>query len=136
MTKRVPALILSFALTAISAAAANAATPIDGKWTNPKRSVVIHVAPCGPAWCGRVVSANAKAVADARNGGTPELIGKYLLSDFKPDGKGGWKGKVFLPKQNMTATGTIVLAGPNTIVVKGCAVAGLICRDQRWTRVD
>lgn len=135
MTKIAYALILSTALVAAPAGAAGAA-PIDGKWTNPKHSVVIDMKPCGPAWCGKVVSASAEARADARDGGTPELIGKHLLHDFKPDGKGGWTGRVFLPKRNMTATGTIRMAGPNTIVVKGCAIAGLICKDQRWTRVD
>ena len=133
MRKIVPLLILS---TALAAAPANAAHPLDGKWTNPKRSVVIDMSPCGNAMCGKVVSASAEAKADAREGGTPNLVGKNLLSGFTPDGNGGWKGKVFLPKRNMNATGTIRLNGANAIVVKGCAVAGLICRDQRWTRVD
>lgn len=133
MSKIVPALILSLAL---AAAPAHAATPIDGKWTNPKRSVVIDMSPCGPSWCGKVVSASANARADAREGGTPDLVGRNLLSGFKPDGKGGWTGRVFLPKRNMHATGTIRMAGPNAIVVKGCAIAGLICKDQRWTRVN
>lgn len=136
MSKKIPTLILSLILAAAPTAAASAATPIEGKWTNPKRSVVIHMSPCGDAICGKVISANAKAKADAANGGTPDLIGKNLLSGFKPNGKGGWTGRVFLPKQNMHATGTIQIESANAIVVKGCAIAGLICRDQRWTRVD
>ena len=121
-------------ILALSTAAA-AKSPIEGKWINPKGSVVIQMAPCGPALCGKVVSANAEARADAREGGTPNLIGQNLLSGFRPDGKGGWTGRVFLPKRNMHATGTIRAVGANQISVKGCALAGMICKEQRWRRV-
>ena len=128
-------LAFAAALTLAVPTVAGAAAPIAGKWTNPKGSVVIQMAPCGPAWCGRVVSATAKARADAREGGTGDLIGKNLLSGFKPDGKGGWSGRVFLPKRNMHATGTIRAVGGDALSVKGCALAGVICKEQRWRRV-
>jgi uncharacterized protein (DUF2147 family) len=128
-------LVFSASLALAIPMTAQAAAPIAGKWTNPKGSVVIQMAPCGGAWCGRVVSANAKARADARSGGTGNLIGRNLLSGFKPDGKGGWSGRVFLPKRNMHATGTIRAVGGNALSVKGCALAGVICKEQRWRRV-
>ena len=56
-----------------SPAAAQAA--IEGHWTNPKRSVIVSVAPCGDAYVRNVVKAVAKAKANARKGGTPHLIG-------------------------------------------------------------
>lgn len=127
-------LIVALGIASIPAAATEPSL-LDGRWTNPKRTVVIDMSPCGTAWCGRVVSASEKARADARNGGTPDLVGKNLLSGFKPNGKGGWTGRVFLPKQNMSATGTIRAEGRNTLLVKGCALMGLVCKEQRWTRV-
>ena len=121
---------------ALSAAAmAQPVAPIEGQWTNPKGSVVIEVAKCGAVYCGKVVKASPQAKADARQGGTPNLVGTNLLSGLKPDGKGGWVGRVFLPKRNMHATGTIRAVGGNQMSVKGCAIAGLVCKEQRWTRV-
>lgn len=129
------AALLSLVASA-SAATAPVAHPLEGRWTNPKKSVVLHMAPCGPAYCGKVAWASEKARTDASNGGTPNLIGTELISDFVPDGRGGWKGRIFLPKQNIRAGGTIRLVGRDTLMVKGCALAGLICKEQSWQRID
>ena len=122
------------ALTAAATALAAAPASIDGRWSNPKDSVVVDIGRCGAAWCGTIIRATAKARADAREGGTTNLIGTRLMSGFVPD-DGAYKGRVFLPKRNMHAGGTIRLVGPDTLSVKGCAIAGLLCREQRWHRV-
>ena len=126
-----------FALLAASLlpAPALAQASVEGRWTNPKRSVVIEVARCGPAWCGTVVEASAKAQANARRGGTQNLIGTRILSGARPVGNGVFKGKGFVPKRNIYAPATIRQRGPNVMEVKGCALAGLLCKEQRWTRV-
>lgn len=121
----------------LSLASAASAVPIEGRWQNPKDSVIIDVAPCGAgALCGKVSWASPKAKADARKGGTQRLVGTRLLTGLKPDGEGGWKGRVYLPKRNMRANAIIRTAGADTMVVKGCLVGGMICREQRWTRVS
>ena len=118
-------------------ASAASAVPIEGRWQNPKDSVIIDVAPCGGGtWCGKVSWASPKAKAAARKGGTRSLVGKRLLTGLRPDGKGGWKGRVYLPKRNMHAGASIRSAGNNALLVKGCAIAGMICKQQRWTRVN
>lgn len=125
----------SVALLSLSTAA-SAAAPIEGRWQNPKDSVIVDVAPCGNAWCGRVTWANPKAKRSAAKGGTTSLVGTRLMSGFVPDGKGGWKGRIFLPKQNIHAGGTVRLAGNNALVVKGCILQGLMCKSQTWTRIN
>ena len=120
----------------LSLASAAHAAPIEGRWKNPKNSVVVEVARCGNAYCGEVTKATAKSKADARQGGTKNLVGTRLMSGFIPDGKGGFKGKVLLPKRGIHATGTIRQAGNDTMLVKGCALAGMVCKEQRWTRVN
>ncbi len=45
--------LLTLAALAVPTAA-SAAAPFEGRWANPKRSVIIEVAPCGPAYCGGV----------------------------------------------------------------------------------
>ena len=128
-------LFLAFALLFLAAVPASAQASVEGRWTNPKRSVVIEVARCGPAWCGTVVAASAQAKANARKGGTENLIGTRILSGARPVGPNVYKGRGFVPRRNVHAPATIRQTSPNTMVVEGCALAGLLCKEQRWTRV-
>lgn len=115
---------------------AQAAAPIEGKWKNPKGSVIIDVVPCGSAtWCGRVAWASPKARADARKGGTATLVGTSLLTGLKATGPGSYRGRVLLPKRDMHATANVRLASANSLSVRGCVIAGMLCKEQRWTRV-
>jgi uncharacterized protein (DUF2147 family) len=129
-------ILVPLALAALGLAApalANAQPSLEGRWTNPKRSVVIDVDRCGGgAYCGKVVWASAKAKAKEHIDGP--LVGAQLMSGFRPDGRGGYRGRVLEPKRNMRASATIQPVGRNTIVVKGCAIAGLLCKEQRWIR--
>ncbi len=121
---------LALAMISVPAAAATPA-PIEGRWSNPKDSVIVKVARCGANYCGRVAWASAKAKAKA---GKP-LVGSQLMSGFRPDGRGGYKGRVFLPRHNVYAPATIRSLGPDTLSVKGCALSGVMCKEQRWSRV-
>ena len=56
------------------------------------------------------------------------------MSDFRPRGDGTWKGRAFDPKRNIRASATIRMIGQSTLVVKGC-LAGVICKEQRWSRI-
>ena len=133
--KQLFASLAALSLVALSSAA-SASAPFEGRWTNPKRSVIIEVAPCGDAHCGTVVWATDKAKANARKGGTENLIGTRLITGVRRTGNGTYKGRGFVPKRNMSAAATIRQAGPNVMIVEGCALAGLICKEQRWTRVN
>ena len=126
---------LLLAATAIPAGA-SAKAPLEGQWRNPKGSVTVRVAPCGDAWCGTVIDASGKAKATARKGGTPRLIGTRILSGVRPSGGGAYKGRAFDPKRNLHAPATIRLLGPSTLVVKGCVLRGIICKEQRWKKVS
>jgi uncharacterized protein (DUF2147 family) len=126
---------LGFALLFLAAVPASALASVEGRWTNPKRSVVIEVARCGQAWCATVVAASAKAKRNAAKGGTENLIGTRILTGARPVGKGVYKGRGFIPKRNIYAPATIRQRGPNVMEVEGCALAGLLCKEQRWTRV-
>ncbi len=117
------------------AAAANAAAPIEGNWINPKHNVTVRIAPCGPAWCGRVISATDHARQKAAAAGTVRLIGTDLMTDLRSTGDGGWTGTMFVPDQNVRAEGRLRLIGPRTLQVEGCAMSGMLCKSQQWTRV-
>lgn len=116
-------------------AASFAAAPLEGRWANPKRSVVVQVEQCGNAYCGTVIRASDKAKANARKGGTQNLVGTRILSGLKPAGNNRYKGKVFVPKRNIFAAATVRQVGANVMEVEGCVVGGLLCDEQRWIRV-
>ena len=111
-------------------AGASAQPPLEGRWANPHHTVIVHVARCGEAYCGTVSWASAKNRAA---GTTP---GTRVLSDLRPAGDGIYKGSAYEPKRDMSGSATVRQLGPNVMMVKGCAVLGLICKEQRWTRVS
>jgi uncharacterized protein (DUF2147 family) len=129
--------VMTLALAAAMPAIAVAQAPLEGHWKNPKGSVIVHLGPCGRTLCGTVVNASDHAKETARNGGTPNLIGTRILSGLKPAGDGVYRGQVFDPKRNIRAPATVTLDGPDALVVRGCAIAGmLLCKEQRWIRVS
>ena len=134
MKQILPTLSLCAALVALPTQAL-AKAPLEGRWKNPKGSVVVRVAACGEAFCGTVVDATAKAKTTARKGGTRTLIGTRILSDVRPQGDGTYRGHAFDPKRNIHAPATIRMQGGGTLVIRGCVLRGLICKEQRWTRV-
>jgi uncharacterized protein (DUF2147 family) len=129
-------IIITIAAMALAAAPASAsAQAIEGQWTNYKKNVVVQVERCGAAYCGRVVQASAKAREKARKGGTPNLVGTQILTGLKPIGDGRFRGRAFVPKRNIHATATVRQISDNVMQVQGCVVAGLLCDNEKWTRV-
>lgn len=122
-----PALVLLAATVPVGASAEAA---LEGKWANPKHSVIVNVARCGDAYCGTVSWASAK---NREKGTTP---GTRVLSNLKPLGDGVYRGRAYEPKRKISGSATVRQDGPNVMVVKGCAVMGLLCKEQRWTRVS
>jgi uncharacterized protein (DUF2147 family) len=111
-------------------AMATAETSLEGKWANPHHSVIVHVARCGTALCGTVSWANA----NNRQKGVD--LGTRVLTDLRPAGDGVYRGRAYDPKHDMGGSATVRQAGPNVMIVKGCAMWGLVCKEQRWTRVS
>jgi uncharacterized protein (DUF2147 family) len=117
-------------LLAAAVPATATAQALEGRWTNPKRSVIVSVARCGEAYCGTVSWASAR---NKEKGTTP---GTRVLSNLRPAGDGSYTGKAFDPKRDVHGSATVRQLGPDVMIVKGCAVWGLICKEQRWTRVS
>ena len=118
------------------ALAAQAAAPaIEGRWANPKRSVVIVIAPCAERLCGTVEWASDKAREDARRG-TAELLGSQLLTELQPRAGGRWQGKLFVPDKKVRVTAKLELVGSDQLKVSGCALGKSLCKTQLWTRAD
>ena len=126
-------ILMKLALIAVAAAVpftASAQTPLEGHWKNPKGSVVVRVASCGDAFCGTVSWASAK------NRGKGVGPGTQVLRDLRPLGGGVYKGKAYEPKRGISGSATVRQVAPDVMVVKGCVLSGIICKEQRWTRVS
>jgi uncharacterized protein (DUF2147 family) len=127
------ATLLSAAL--LAAQPATTATLL-GSWANEAGTVTVLISPCGEnAVCGTVVSASDKAKADAKRGGTPNLIGTELLHGFTGSGSGRWKGSIFVPDIRRRSKAEIIQLDENRMRVRGCAVVRVLCKSQVWTRV-
>ena len=120
----------SLVLLALAVPAGAAAQTLEGKWANPKRSVIVRVDKCGNAWCGNVSWANQH---NRDKGMTP---GTRVLSNLRPVGDGIYKGSAFDPKRDMGGSATVRQVGPDVMMVKGCALLNLVCKEHRWTRVS
>ncbi|MDR7229824.1 uncharacterized protein (DUF2147 family) [Caulobacter sp. BE264] len=107
-----------------------------GVWRNPKNTVHLEIKNCGPATCGVVVWASAKAEADARKAGADTLIGKQLLREFEAQDNGSLKGRVWVPTLRITLVGTADVLDAKTMRAKGCVIGNLLCKSQVWTRLD
>jgi uncharacterized protein (DUF2147 family) len=119
---------LIFAVCAMPAAA-SAHSTLEGRWVNPHHTVIVNVARCGSAYCGIVSWATTK---NQERGTTP---GTRVLTDLRPAGDGTYRGSAYEPKRNMHGSATVRQEGPDVMVVTGCAILGLVCKEQRWTRV-
>ena len=108
---------------------------LDGVWSNPRNTVHVRYEPCGGgAICGTVVWASDKAIADARRGGTQNLVGTRIFRNLYRSGPNSWKGKVFVPDINRTFSGSVTVEG-DTMIGRGCLLLGIGCKSQTWHRI-
>ena len=121
-------------LLALTAAQSSPAAAIEGRWKNPSGTAIIAIAPCGSAYCGKVVWASARGQREvARN--APNVVGTTVLSGLK-QARGRWTGSLYIPDDNIHVSARLEPVGNDRLKLTGCAFMGLICRTQVWTRAD
>jgi uncharacterized protein (DUF2147 family) len=64
------------------------------------------------------------------------LIGVPIVLSMKPNGDKKWSGQVYNAEDGKTYSGNIIEQGPNALKLEGCALGGLICKAQTWTRAN
>lgn len=107
---------------------------IEGLWKNPIGSAIIAIGPCGHALCGKVVWASQRGRREAAKGAA-NVVGTTVLTDLvRSDGR--WTGTLFVPDDDIHVSARLQLIGARELKLTGCALAGLFCRTQIWTRAD
>lgn len=117
-----------------------------GRWLTKDGNATVTIARCSDALCGTIVAlkepndpATGRPKTDSNNPdaakrGRP-LIGVPIVFAMRPSGTPEkWDGQVYNAEDGKTYTGSIALTGANTLDLKGCALGGLICKTQTWTR--
>jgi uncharacterized protein (DUF2147 family) len=125
---------IASALITLAAEQEPARAPIEGFWKNPIGSAIIAIAPCGTRLCGKVAWASARGRREASKG-APDVVGTTVLTGVKHSGD-RWTGILFIPDDDVHVSARLQTVGNRQLKVTGCAVAGLFCRSQVWTRVD
>ena len=118
-----------------------------GTWLTEGGKSRVRVADCGGALCGTIVwlkepndpetgkPKTDKNNADAGKRSRP-LIGVPIVISMKPNGSNKWSGQVYNAEDGKTYSGNIVMQGANALKLEGCALGGLICKGQTWTRAN
>lgn len=123
------------AIMALAAAQSPATAEIEGFWRNPIGSAIIRVEPCGRAFCGKVVWASERGKHEV-SATTSRIVGTTVLTEVKSVGGNRWAGQLFIPDDNVRVSAKLQLIGNRKLKLTGCAVLGLFCRSQIWTRTD
>ena len=124
----------SIALLVACAADAQAPAPIEGYWKNPIGSAIIAIGPCGDALCGRVAWASARGQREvSRN--SPNVVGTTVLTGLRLK-QNRWTGTLYIPDDDIHVFAKLELVGDRKLKLTGCAIVGLLCRTQIWTRAD
>jgi len=143
-TLRAPAIALL--LFALCGGVPAFAAPL-GTWLTENGRSRIKIENCGGALCGNIVWLKEpndpetgkpkldKNNADAGRRSRP-LIGTPIVISMKPNGPGKWSGQVYNAEDGKTYSGNIQELGPTSLKLEGCALGGLVCKGQTWTRAN
>jgi len=94
-----------------------------GVWMSEKKEGKIRVEDCNGNLCGYSV--------DAKTGAN----GAQVLINMKPKGD-KWVGRIRDTRSGSNYDSTITLRGSDKLKVQGCALGGMFCGGETWTRVE
>jgi uncharacterized protein (DUF2147 family) len=143
-----PAVVLAtIALGLIAAMPARAADPF-GTWFTGDKKGKVKIVNCGGSLCGTLVwlqepndpetnkPKTDKNNTDASKKSRP-LLGVPIVLSMKPSNTPDqWDGQVYNAEDGNTYSGSFTMTSPNSAVLKGCVLGGLICKAQTWTRTN
>jgi uncharacterized protein (DUF2147 family) len=136
----------AFAMLCLVATQALAGDP-RGHWLTENSRAKVTIISCGGALCGNIVAlkepndpATGKPRTDKYNPDAAKrarpVIGVQIVIDMKPDTAERWKGEVYNVEDGKTYSGSITLVNATMLNLQGCALGGLICKTQTWTRTN
>lgn len=125
-----------------TAAPAQAADAIAGRWVTQEKDAVVAIKRCGKSLCGTlekflVLPKGGKDQRDVNNADPAKrerrLLGLTILTSLTPDND-VWRGEIYDPKSGRTYTSEVRRKGAGVLEVKGCF--GPLCRTQEWKKAS
>jgi uncharacterized protein (DUF2147 family) len=119
-----------------------------GAWMTENGRARVAIVSCGSALCGSIVAlkepidpATGQPRTDRNNPDVAKrmrpMIGVQIVINMKPGTTADtWTGQVYNAEDGNTYAGSIKLMNATTLTLQGCALGGLICRNQTWTRTN
>ena len=106
-----------------AATAAPSNSPL-GLWLTEEKEGKVRIEQCGANLCGYSVDTKSNQ------------NGEQVLINMKPGKDAKWSGRIFDPNSGSTYDSTIAMRGSDSLRVQGCALGGMFCGGQTWTRVN
>jgi uncharacterized protein (DUF2147 family) len=145
---RTTAIIAGIGLTAVSGDDRARAADSTGTWRTEGGKATVRIGKCGgDALCGTIVAlqeqndpASGRPKTDKKNVYASKrsrpVVGVPIVLGMKPSGADKWSGKVYNAEDGKTYSGHLTLTGPYSLKLEGCALGGMICRAQTWTKAN
>jgi uncharacterized protein (DUF2147 family) len=95
-----------------------------GLWLTEEKEGKVRIEQCGINLCGYSVDTKS------------DQNGEQVLINMKPGKDSNWSGRILDPNTGSTYDSTIALKGPDTLRVQGCALGGMFCGGQTWSRLN
>jgi uncharacterized protein (DUF2147 family) len=118
-----PAPVQKQAAAAPTATAQPSNSPL-GLWLTEEKEGKVRIEQCGNNLCGYSVDKKSNQ------------NGEQVLINMKPGKDAKWNGRIFDPNTGNTYDSSIALKGTDSLRVQGCALGGMFCGGQTWTRVN
>lgn len=98
-----------------------------GTFVRPSTGTQVNFYDCGGKLCGKITGVKDQSKKDT--------VGKVILSGATKTGANTWKGSLLNTEDGQTYTGNVTLESANALRLEGCALLGLACKGETWTRV-
>jgi uncharacterized protein (DUF2147 family) len=140
-------LLAAVALLALAGSQSAYAEEPVGNWLTQSGASRIKIADCGGALCGTIAwlkepndPDTGKPKTDKNNSDASKrsrpLIGVQIVLGMKPAGDGKWAGQVYNAEDGKTYSGNLTFTGGTSLQLQGCALGGLVCKGQTWTKTN
>ena len=135
------------ALLVFASCSGTLAADPSGTWLTQGGNSRIRIADCGGALCGTIIwlkepndPDTGKPKTDKHNSDSAKrsrpLMGVQIVLGMKPNGADKWAGQVYNAEDGKTYSGNITLQSAGALKLEGCALGGLVCKSQTWTRAN
>jgi uncharacterized protein (DUF2147 family) len=115
--------------------------PPVGRWLTASGNFDVEIAACDSALCGTIVRViSNRSMPDPRLEMLPttvnSMIGRKILTDFRPSGHGEWLGHIYNRENGKTYDCVMALVSPEHLMIRPYKIIRLFGQTQMWQRVN